>query len=89
MERKSEERERSGSISSRTSLDSNRSLKKNNEKRDKQEKKEKKDKKLGRWLMIDGIKTIVIFERIFRSALSLLIRDPEQNFLSPHLTLLS
>lgn len=70
MERKSEERERSGSISSRTSLDSNRSLKKSNEKKDKQEKKEKKDKKLGTWLMIDSIKTIALFEHVFSAPLS-------------------
>ena len=45
MERKSEERERSGSISSRTSIDGNRSKK---EGKTVEKKKDKKEKKLGK-----------------------------------------
>lgn len=49
MERKSDERERSGSLSGRNSLDGARPLKKSAEKK---EKKDKKEKKLGTSLFI-------------------------------------
>ena len=77
MERKSEERERSGSISSRTSIDSNRS-KKSVEKKDK-DKKEKKDKKLG-MINILILSYNLILPRIFRSAFEICIRDLLTNF---------
>ncbi len=49
MDRKSEERERSGSISSRTSIDSNRSKK---EPKNIDNKKDKKEKKFGKRIFI-------------------------------------